>query len=132
MSKPTLDAAEAARLTLSHAEAMGRAARRLVNTSDALERAAAAFARGLLDETPPDGATLLPAFGAAQEATLATLAALEGLIDGLESLRFPFQDEAAPHPRLRARALDELRARLEWRAARAGEPGPARAPEIAP
>lgn len=115
MSDSRLDAAEAARMALSEAEALSRTVRRMVGASDLLERAAASFAAGLLADRPPDGHDLLSRYGAVAEAHSAATAALRGLEEGLESLRFAFTDEAEPNARLRARALDELRAYIARR-----------------
>ena len=112
MPSTPLDPVEAARIALTEAEALSRAARRLVAASDLLERAAASFAGGLLVDRPPDGADLLGRYGRAAEALAAAASALNGLEDGLDSLRFVFTDEPEPEARLRARALDELRAHL--------------------
>lgn len=117
MSKPVLDAAEAARLTLSEAEALSRAIRRAVAAADLLERAAWSFAAGLLAGRPPDGGDLLMRYGAASEALAGANAALIGVEDGLGGLRFPFTDEPEPDARLRARAMDELREHLARRRA---------------
>ena len=62
MSKSTLDAAEAARITLVETEDMSRAIRRLGPATDLLERAAASFAQGLVVGRPPDGHDLLTRF----------------------------------------------------------------------
>ena len=117
MSDPQLDPAEAARMTLSEAEAVSRAIRRAVPAVDRLERASASFAAGLLAERPPDGHDLLSRYGALDEAIGAVNAALRGLEEGLESLRFAFTDLPEPDARLRARALDELREHLARRRA---------------
>lgn len=119
MSEVTLDAAEAARITLTEAAALARLARRLVSAADLLERAATSFAHGLVVDRPPDGHDLLSRYGASAECVAACLAALRGLEDGLEGIRFAFEDEPEPVARLRARALDELRLHLERR--RAGD-----------
>ena len=83
--------------------------RRLGPATDLLERAAASFAQGLLVGRPPDGHDLLKRFGAVSEALGAALAAFRGVEDGLEALRFAFEDDPEPDARLRARAIDELR-----------------------
>jgi predicted RNA-binding protein YlqC (UPF0109 family) len=115
VSSTPLDPVEAARVALSESEALSRAARRLVAAADLLERAAASFAAGLLADRPPDGGDLLGRHGRTAEALAAAASALDGLEDGLGSLRFAFTDEPEPEPRLRARALDELRAHLARR-----------------
>lgn len=112
MSDPTLDLAEAARIVLVSSEAVSRAARRLVPAADLLERSSASLAYGLVQGRPPDGQDLLTRYGAADEALEATRAAMLGLVDGLEGLRFVLTDLPEPDARLRARALDELRIHL--------------------
>lgn len=120
MSASRLDAAEAARIALFHAELVVASSRRQLAAAERLERAASSFAEGLLLGRPPDARDLLPRNGALSEALAASSCSLQGLDDGLDSLHFPFSDEAEPDARLRARALDELRALLErQRAARA-------------
>ena len=109
MSESRLDAAEAARLALTEAEAFSRSTRRMVAANDLLERSLASFAVGFLADRAPDGHDLLSRYGAAAEAHAAATSALRGLEDALESLRFAFTDEAEPNARLRARAIDELR-----------------------
>lgn len=115
MSESRLDAAEAARLVLSEAEAYTRAGRRLVAAADLFERAAASFARGFVEGRPPDGSDLLTRAGRAREALEAATSALCGAEDGLDHLRFVFSDEVEPPERLRARAVDELREHLARR-----------------
>ena len=123
MSDPCLDPAEAARITLTEAEALSRLARRLVGAADLLERAAASFAYGLTQDRAPDGHDLLSRYGAAAEVVDAGRAALLGLEDGLAHLRFAFTDLPEPDARLRARALDELRLHLGERGRRTTTPG---------
>ena len=115
MNESRLDAAEAARVVLHEAEALSRAARRLVAAADLFERASASFARGFVAGRPPDGADLLTTSGRTREGMEAAMAALLGAEDGLDSLRFVFTDEAEPAERLRRRALDELQAHLTRR-----------------
>ena len=115
MTDPTLDPAEAARITLTEAEALSRLARRLVAATDLLERAAASFANGLVLDRAPDGQDLLARYGAVAEILDAGRAALRGLEEGLSNLRFAFADVPEPDARLRARALDELRLHLGQR-----------------
>lgn len=115
MSTPVLDAAEAARVTLTESESLSRAIRRAAAAADPLERAAANFARGLVGGLPPDGRELLSRYGALCEALAATSAALRGLEDGLDSLRFAFTEGPETDAQLRGRALDELRLALERR-----------------
>lgn len=115
MSDPTLDAAEAARLTLSESLALNRALLRAVPAAEALERASARFAAGLVADHAPDGRELLTQYGAAVEALEAAITALRGVEDALKSLCFRFQDVPEPSVRLRARAMAELRAELDRR-----------------
>lgn len=115
MDDPKLDAAEAARVILTEAEDLSRAARRLQAAADLLERAAVSLGHGLLVQRVPDGHDLLSRYGAASEALGAAKAAMIGLEDGLDSLRFVFTDLPEPDARLRARALDELRLHLARR-----------------
>lgn len=119
MSDVTLDAAEAARNLLIEIEALCRDARRLVASADLLFAATDSFGRGLVEGRPPDGRDLLERYGRAVEALSASSGALLGFEAGLESLRFAFTDEPEPNARLRARALDELRAHLARRRAHA-------------
>lgn len=118
MPDTTLDRAEAARNTLSAAQALTRAARRLVTTSDLLENAAVSLARGLVLDRVPDGHDLLTRYGAALEALAGCNSAALGLEEGVGALHFPFADEPEPDARLRERAMDELRAHLAERRGR--------------
>lgn len=117
MSETTLDAAEAARLTLAESLNLNRALLRATPAAEALERAAARFASGLVADHTPDGHELLRRYGAAAETLEAAEAAMRGVEDALKSLCFRFQDVAEPSARLRARALAELRAELDRRSA---------------
>lgn len=118
MSECRLDAVEAARIALTESEALSRALLRAVPATDALERASARFAAGLSTEQGPDGHELLSRYGAAAEALDAAAAALHGVEDALKNLNFAFQDAGQPSARLRARAIEELKAHLDRRVKR--------------
>lgn len=111
----SLDPAEAARVTVTETQALCRAARRLLGAAEPLERAAGALAHGLLNGTPPEALELLSRYGACVEALDAAKAAMAGVVEGIGSFCFPFADLPNPDPRLRARALDELRVHLAAR-----------------
>lgn len=115
MPDTRLDAAEAARIALRESEALSRALLRAVPAGDALERASVHFAAGFVADHTPDGHELLSRYGAAAEALDAAMGALKGVEDALRSLCFAWVDVAEPSVRLRARALEELRAQLERR-----------------
>ena len=112
MSTERLDAAEAARNLLVETEALARDTRRLLLVADQLRQHAAAFGQGLLEGRTPDGGELLTSFGRVLEAATGAVRATTGLERDLRELRFTFADEPEPIARIRARALDELRAHL--------------------
>lgn len=114
MQTPALDAAEAARVTLTQAEALSRGAHRLVTATHLLEREAARFARELTEGQLSEGRGLLTRHGAMIEALDGISEAALTLEEALGHLRFPHQDTTA-NEATRARALGELRQLLERR-----------------
>lgn len=112
MCTERLDAAEAARNLLVEAETLARDTRRLQQAADQHRAAAAAFAQGLLAGRVPDGADLLTSFGRVLEALTSATRAVSALDRDVRELRFVFEDEPEPVARIRAHALDELRAWL--------------------
>lgn len=112
MCTERLDAAEAARNLLVESDALTRDTRRLRQAADQHRAAAAAFAQGLLAGRVPDGAELLTSFGRVLEAVTSAARAASALDRDLRELRFVFEDEPEPVARIRAHALDELRAWL--------------------